>query len=628
MTNETINNIKVIKLNSWVKLFTDRIIHQRRIELTHSAKISALNSVQLFVNWIIAPLILISTFGVFLYFENKMTLASGFAWIQAFGYLNHPITWLPYFIGSFTDFKLSMKRIQSFLLWKEIKPNAVIFDKNMAEISNMHISIENFGLTKEEYKQKNLNESLIKESSHKADGWTLNCQDVKQLSNTYNKAATWLQNLYIYKGEFVCIIGEVGSGKSSLLNIILNENDNEDLEFSFNINAVNNDKLLNTNKLKVEKQNEGNLENILESELNKNDANILNDIPISNSQQIIRISGSISYIQQDPWIQNKSVRENILFGNKYDENKYNKIINIVELENDLLSFPDGDLTEIGEKGVNISGGQKARISLARALYSDKDIILMDDPLLSVDSDMKKTIFENAFIKELKGKTRVLVTHLIEYWEKADRIIIMEKGKFIDIGTFRDLSNKESYKHLHKNKILKKNKHLKINISKDNKEYFETDTSSNISDSSLKVLETNEEKDEQIWFGWDMYLSFFYSRGSIYFYLAIIPLLLAYSYFKINYSYQIGKWIGDENNKNWSNSLILVVLQPLWYTFIMWVVSVLIYLSVLRISWKLHNSMLFKVMNAPINHYFEQTPIGRTLNRFLKDMTVIDNLLSL
>ena len=95
---------------------------------------------------------------------------------------------------------------------------------------------------------------------------------------------------------------------------------------------------------------------------------------------------------------------------------------------DLEILPSGDLTEIGEKGINLSGGQKARVGLARAIYANKDLILLDDPISALDANVKKSIFKNVIMGELKTKTRVLVTHAIDFLHLADRIIVIKDGK--------------------------------------------------------------------------------------------------------------------------------------------------------------------------------------------------------
>ena len=101
-------------------------------------------------------------------------------------------------------------------------------------------------------------------------------------------------------------------------------------------------------------------------------------------------------MQQNPWIQNKTIRDNILFGLPLHEHRYNRAIEACQLAADLEILKGGDLTEIGEKGINLSGGQKARVSLARAVYSDCDIVLMDDPVSALDSNVKHKVFEDVF----------------------------------------------------------------------------------------------------------------------------------------------------------------------------------------------------------------------------------------
>jgi ABC-type multidrug transport system fused ATPase/permease subunit len=115
---------------------------------------------------------------------------------------------------------------------------------------------------------------------------------------------------------------------------------------------------------------------------------------MNKSSGLINTHGSISYVSQQAWIQNETVKSNILFGNKFDETTYAKVIKSCALTNDLDILPAGDLTEIGENGINLSGGQKQRISLARAIYNDSDIYLLDDSLSAVDAHVGKHIFNN------------------------------------------------------------------------------------------------------------------------------------------------------------------------------------------------------------------------------------------
>lgn len=110
-------------------------------------------------------------------------------------------------------------------------------------------------------------------------------------------------------------------------------------------------------------------------------------------------------------------------------------------------LPAGDLTEIGEKGINLSGGQKARVSLARAVYSDREIMLMDDPISALDANVKKKIFKNVFMKQFKNKTRVLVTHAIDFLQLVDTIILLKNGRVVQKGNYHDLKDSEYLKEV-------------------------------------------------------------------------------------------------------------------------------------------------------------------------------------
>ncbi|XP_008584452.1 PREDICTED: multidrug resistance-associated protein 1 [Galeopterus variegatus] len=186
------------------------------------------------------------------------------------------------------------------------------------------------------------------------------------------------------EGALVAVVGQVGCGKSSLLSALLAEMD------------------------KVEGH--------------------------------VAIKGSVAYVPQQAWIQNDSLRENILFGRQLQEQYYKAVIEGCALLPDLEILPNGDRTEIGEKGVNLSGGQKQRVSLARAVYYNSDIYLFDDPLSAVDAHVGRHIFENVIGPKgmLKNKTRILVTHSISYLPQVDVIVVMSGGKISEMGSYQEL----------------------------------------------------------------------------------------------------------------------------------------------------------------------------------------------
>ncbi|XP_063420619.1 multidrug resistance-associated protein 1-like [Mytilus trossulus] len=191
-------------------------------------------------------------------------------------------------------------------------------------------------------------------------------------------------NAQFEEKELIAVVGLVGSGKSSLISSILGE--------------------------------------------------------MENTKGKVQVKGSMTYITQEAWIQNMTIKENILFGKQYDEKKYNRIIDCCCLEPDLKSLPAGDLTEIGERGINLSGGQKQRVNVARAVYADADIYLLDDPLSAVDAHVGKDLFHNVIGPNglLKNKTRILVTHAVHLLPHVDRIVVMDNGQISEEGTFDEL----------------------------------------------------------------------------------------------------------------------------------------------------------------------------------------------
>nr|NP_995699.1 Multidrug-Resistance like protein 1, isoform C [Drosophila melanogaster]AAS64688.1 Multidrug-Resistance like protein 1, isoform C [Drosophila melanogaster] len=191
-------------------------------------------------------------------------------------------------------------------------------------------------------------------------------------------------NIEVKKGSLVALVGTVGSGKSSVVQAFLGE---------------------------MEKL-----------------AGVVNTV------------GKLAYVPQQAWIQNATVRDNILFGQTYDRKRYNKVIDACALRADIDILSAGDLTEIGEKGINLSGGQKQRISLARAVYSDADLYLLDDPLSAVDAHVGKHIFEEVIGPKgiLARKSRVLVTHGVTFLPQVDSIYVIKMGEISESGTFDQL----------------------------------------------------------------------------------------------------------------------------------------------------------------------------------------------
>lgn len=186
----------------------------------------------------------------------------------------------------------------------------------------------------------------------------------------------------VQPGRLVAVIGPVGSGKSSLLQAILKE------------------------------------------------------LPLQSGT--IDVKGEISYASQEPWLFAGSVRQNILFGLPMDRHRYRTVVKKCALERDFTLFPYGDKTIVGERGVSLSGGQRARINLARSVYKQADIYLLDDPLSAVDTHVGKQLFDDCITGYLREKTVILITHQLQYLKEVDQIIILENGEMKAHGSYSEL----------------------------------------------------------------------------------------------------------------------------------------------------------------------------------------------
>ncbi|NXC30656.1 MRP7 protein, partial [Campylorhamphus procurvoides] len=194
-----------------------------------------------------------------------------------------------------------------------------------------------------------------------------------------------IENLSLRKGMLLGIVGKVGSGKSSLLAAITGE-------------------------------------------LIKQGGRVY----------VCDLEQGFGLATQEPWIQFATVRENILFGREYDARLYEKVVEACALSEDLNILPAGDQTEVGENGVTLSGGQKARIALARAVYQEKELYLLDDPLAAVDANVANHLMQKCILGVLKHKTRILCTHRTEFLEKADALLLIDDGRIVKTGTPADI----------------------------------------------------------------------------------------------------------------------------------------------------------------------------------------------
>ena len=162
--------------------------------------------------------------------------------------------------------------------------------------------------------------------------------------------------------------------------------------------------------------------------------------------EVVKSSGDIvcpgtkAYVPQTAWIFSGTIRENVLFGEQFDEKKYAEVMAVCALEEDINRFPNGDLSFVGEHGVVLSGGQRARINLARAVYADADVYLLDDPLCAVDAKVGEHIFNQCICRFLKEKIRILVTYTEKSMTMAEQVVALYKGSVIGKGSLNELQD--------------------------------------------------------------------------------------------------------------------------------------------------------------------------------------------
>uniref|UniRef100_A0A8C1VAR3 ABC-type glutathione-S-conjugate transporter n=1 Tax=Cyprinus carpio TaxID=7962 RepID=A0A8C1VAR3_CYPCA len=383
------------------------------------------------------------------------------------------------------------------------------------------------------------------------------------------------QQFIMQRGSLVAVVGHVGSGKSSLLSAMLGE--------------------------------------------------------MEKKSGHVTVSGSVAYVPQQAWIQNATLKDNILFGCEMKDSWYQKVLEACALLPDLEILPARDATEIGEKGLNLSGGQKQRVSLARAVYRKADIYLLDDPLSAVDAHVGQHIFEKVFGPNgvLKNKTRILVTHGLSFLPQADLILVIEDGEITEMGSYAEL-------------LSRKNTFADFAEAFSVSERKESATHRDMGSASIQTMEAisdSEQEQDQEEVGrltqadkahtgrvkLEMYVDYFRTIGLAF----IIPIIFLYAFQQaasLAYNYWLSLWADDPvvNGTQVDTDLKLGVFGALGFAqgIAIFGTTVAISLGGIIASRHLHLELVNNVLHSPMS-FFESTPSGNLLNRFSKEIDSID-----
>ncbi|CAG9833832.1 unnamed protein product [Diabrotica balteata] len=495
---------------------------------------------------------------------------------------------------------------------------STMFTRGVSEIAECLVAVRRIRdfLLNEEYDPNR--------STSGMNGNVKSVDDFKEIISLKNLTVKWnlsfsdnaLENinLNVPDGQLIGIIGPVGSGKSSLLQTLLGE--------------------------------------------------------LDITQGDMRVQGQISYASQEPWVFAATVRQNILFGEEYDKKRYQEVIQACSLEKDFEQFPNGDLTLVGDRGSSLSGGQKARINLARAVYREADVYLLDDPLSAVDIHVSKHLYEKCINGYLGSRTRILVTHQVHYLKDADNIIILNNGRIEDEGTFNLLANSDNvYAKLltaePENKEEKKPDRSKYcrQLSQRSRKDSMSSIISELSiadtllsnDNDFEEGEAEKEQEFQIKdlqeqsskgkVGGSLMFKYMLAGSNVFAVLLCVILFLGTQIAASGTDYWVSYWVNVEEFRNSTESFnitaprFIIPSIELTTDNCLYIYSVILgalfvlamtrsfffYKMAMLSSQKLHGTMFDNVIDATMR-FFDTNPGGRILNRFSKDLGAVDELL--
>ncbi|KAH7072955.1 P-loop containing nucleoside triphosphate hydrolase protein [Paraphoma chrysanthemicola] len=588
LTQEILQGVRFVKYFGWETSFLERIQNIRKKEIHAIQILLTIRNAILAVGMSMPVFASMISFITYSQVNSSLDPAPIFSSLALFNSMRIPLNFLPLVIGQVIDANASIKRIQEFLLAEEAEESAT-WDYNAKDA----VVIKHADFTWERHPTQDKEDATsgpggppaTKAAIRKEKKEKRASEQLQQVEKGTTRPASDITaveeekpfeikdvDLTFGRNELVAVIGSVGSGKSSLLAALAGD--------------------------------------------------------MRRTAGDVVMGASRAFCPQYAWIQNATVRENIIFGKDFDQAWYDEVVDACALRADLDMLPAGDKTEIGERGITVSGGQKQRMNIARAIYFNADIILMDDPLSAVDAHVGRHIMDNAICGLLKDKCRILATHQLHVLSRCDRIIWVEEGRVQAVDTFDQLmSHNEGFQQL-------------MSSTKKEEEHEEEETAEEVADDvkgakdakktakrqkkAVALMQVEDRATKSV--SWGVWIAYIRAGGGIWVGPLVLILLILSQGANIVTSLWLSYWTSDKFGYNEGAYIGAYAAfgfsQALFMFLFSWAVAVF----GTRAGKTMLHRAITRVLRAPMS-FFDTTPLGRITNRFSKDIDVLDNTIT-